>query len=188
MHNSRNYTRLSLMISLPMAAALTLAGCGTTQTPTTDTSPTQEASINATDVQETLSKISAELGEDFVQGWVADGKIHVSTTNAQAQETIEAAGAQAHVVKYSSEQVRQGITHIMQWQSQQDPDIAGAIHGYSLDPESGGITLSVEPSQRERIESSLTKDKPAGEIPLTFRDSSGISSPAAGNASATGTL
>ncbi|WP_120990616.1 hypothetical protein [Arthrobacter sp. AG1021] len=123
-------------------------------------------------------RLSGELGDEFVQGWIQDGKLHVAATSDTAVKAIEQAGAVGHLVEYSNAQLREGISRIMAWQAKQEPRLRSAIHAYTLNPRTGGLTLAVDPSQRQAVQDALAKDNPVGTIPLDFTDSSGPASPA----------
>lgn len=168
-------------------AVLALSACGgmTGQTPTED-QPTQEQTQPAEENvdQEALLRIqdqlSASLGTSFVQGWIQDGKMHIATTDQATTQEIESAGAVPVVVDFNAQQLREGIVQIMNWQAQQPDPIRTAIHGYELNGMEGGLTLRVDPGHIEELKQLLDEAKPAGEIPLNFAPSSGISTPAAG--------
>lgn len=168
--------------------ALLLSGCGQQDAaPQASTQPTQGTSTrtptNGADVdQEALltanEQLASQLGDDYVQGWIEDGKLHVSTTSDAAVAAIEAAGAVGHLVDFDSAQLRDGISKIMAWQAKQPAGLRSAIHAYTLNPRTGGLSLAVDAAQREELERALAEDQPAGAIPLDFTDSSGPASPA----------
>ncbi|WP_313814043.1 hypothetical protein [Glutamicibacter sp.] len=169
-----------------VAALLTIGvtGCGEVSNPAQSPEQTSNAapsSSGGTVDQEALLKtrdqLANELGDTFVQGWIENGELHVSTTSEDALKTIEDAGAIGHVVQYSNADLREGIAKIMQWQGTQESGIRSGIYAYSLNPNTGGITLSVDPEQKEAIQDGLAKDMPAGQIPLDFKDSTGLATP-----------
>ncbi|WIV45455.1 hypothetical protein [Glutamicibacter nicotianae] len=128
---------------------------------------------------QTNDQLSEALGDDYVQGWIKDGKLNVSTTSEDQLATIEQAGAVGHLVQFSSEELRSAISEIMKWQSKQENSVRNAIHAYTLNPETGGITLSVDKSQLEAVEKLIDDEKPIGEIPVDYKESGGIMTPAA---------
>ena len=184
-------TRISAITASTLAAALLLAGCGDSGgTPQSSTKPSAATSSPAASDSSTggsmdqaallkiNDKLSTQLGQDYVQGWIKDGKLHVSTTNEQSVQSIKDAGAVAHVVQYSAAQLREAITKIVAWQASLDAPLGSSVHAYTLNPETGGLTLSVDPAHRAELEQKLGQDKPVGGIPVDFKDSSGIASPA----------
>lgn len=140
--------------------------------------PTKGADVDQTALLSLNERLSGELGDEFVQGWIQDGKLHVAANSDTAVKAIEQAGAVGHLVEYSNAQLREGISRIMAWQAKQEPRLRSAIHAYTLNPRTGGLTLAVDASQRQAVQDALAKDKPAGAIPLDFTDSSGPASPA----------
>lgn len=181
LNKTRSTPRLLALASTVAVVSVALSGCGQSQpsapeahsnTPSQTNSSENVVDQNA--LLEANDRLSAELADDYVQGWIQDGRLNVSTTNAAQTKAIEAEGAVAHVVQFSAEQLREGISKITKWQSQQDDVIRNSIHGYTLDPSSGGLILSVDPTHQQDVEAKLAKDKPAGEIPLGYQNSGGI--------------
>lgn len=179
------------LASTAVMAGLLLTGCGqetdpgtqksaTTQ-PSASSQPTETSSENAVNQNALLElndRLSAILGDDFVQGWVVDGTLNVSTTNEDQVSVIEDAGATAHVVKFSSEELRAAISDIMDWQGQQENPVRSAIHAYTLNPVTGGITLSVDKNQLEAVKKLIEAETPVGDIPVDYKESGGLLSPA----------
>jgi len=189
--NARTSRTPLALASTALMASLLLTGCEQGSEPGTNepsdnqssnaSQPSENKSENAVDQNALLKindKLSADLGDNYVQGWMKDGKLHVSTTNEGELAAIEKAGAIGHLVKFSSKELRSGIEEVMKWQGQQEAPIRNSIHAYSLNPETGGITLSVDKSQIETITKLIEKDKPIGDIPVDFKPSGGIASPA----------
>ena len=158
-------TRISAITASTLAVALLLAGCGdsggrpqssTKPSAATSSPAASDSSTGGSMDQEALLKIndklSTQLGQDYVQGWIKDGKLHVSTTNEQSVQSIKDAGAVAHVVEYSGKQLREAITKIVAWQASLGMPLGSSIHAYTLNPETGGLTLSVEPNHRAELE------------------------------------
>ncbi|MCW4466246.1 hypothetical protein OK351_12130 [Glutamicibacter sp. MNS18] len=168
-------------------AALALSACGTptgstptaSESPDTETQPT-ESTVDQEALLQIQDKLSAELGQSFVQGWIQDGQMHVATTDESSTGQIEAAGAVPTVVEFNAQQLREGIAQIMNWQAQQDDPIRTAIHGYELNGKEGGLILRVDPGHIDEVKALLDEAQPAGQIPLSFAPSTGIASPAAG--------
>lgn len=190
--NTRTSRTPLALASTALMASLLLSGCGQEADPGTKESssaessassqPSQSASEKTVDqnaLLETNDKLSEELGDAYVQGWIEDGKLHVSTTDEARKNTIEQAGAVSHVVDFSREELREAINKIMRWQGQQQNPINSAIHAYMLNPETGGITLSVDKGQLDKVKELIAADKPIGDIPIDYKGSSGILSPAA---------
>lgn len=189
--NSRTSRTPLALASTALMASLLLTGCGQGTDPGTkessgsatsaSTAPSENQSENSVDQNALLKindKLSADLGENYVQGWIKNGKLHVSTTDEGQLAAIEEAGAVGHIVKHSSQELRQAIEKIMTWQGKQENPIRNSIHAYSLNPETGGITLSVDKSQIEAITKLIEADQPVGDIPVDFKSSGGIGSPA----------
>lgn len=178
--------QLMTLASGATIAVLALSGCGSDSTPAspTESQPStatpSEDSVNQEALLATNDELSASLGDAYVQGWIEDGELHVATTDGSKVAEIEAAGAVAKVVDFSAAQLREGINEIMRWQAGQDAEIRNSIHGYSISAKDGGLSLRVDPNHIEEVQSLLEKDKPAGDIPLSFTPSSGIASRAAG--------
>lgn len=181
-----------VLASSAAIAALMLTGCGQEPAPGTQTSTSAEASESAqqsdnsngsTVDQDALLQIndqlSETLGDEYVQGWVKDGQLHVSTTNEKQLAAIETAGAVGHLVQFSNEELRSAIQEIMKWQGKQENPVRSAIHAYTLNPETGGITLSVDKSQLEEVQKLIEADQPVGDIPVDYKPSGGIMTPAA---------
>ena len=179
------------LASTALMASLLLTGCGQGTDPGANKSsdsqssnaaqPSDNQSENAVDQEtllETNDQLSTQLGDAYVQGWIKDGKLHVSTTSEGKLSAIKEAGAEGHVVPYSNKELRSAISEIMKWQSQQQNPINSSIHAYTLNPETGGITLSVDKSQIDAITKLIEKDKPIGDIPVDFKPSGGIATPA----------
>ncbi|PJJ43721.1 hypothetical protein ATK23_0921 [Glutamicibacter mysorens] len=193
MNSNARTSRTPIMLASTAAmAALLLTGCGQGTDPGTQPSAsatasessqqTDNSSENAVDqdaLLQTNDQLSEALGDDYVQGWIKDGKLNVSTTSEEQLSTIEEAGAVGHLVQFSSEELRSAISEIMKWQSKQENPVRNAIHAYTLNPETGGITLSVDKSQLEAVEKLIDDEKPIGEIPVDFKESGGIMTPAA---------
>ncbi|WP_334121609.1 hypothetical protein [Glutamicibacter sp.] len=189
--NARTSRTPLALASTALMASLLLSGCGQGTDPgTKETSGTQSTttaestdtqSENAVDQNALLTandKLSTELGDDYVQSWIKDGKLHVSTTKESQLSVIENAGAVAHLVKYSSAELRSAIEDIMAWQGKQENPIRSSIHAYSLNPETGGITLSVDKTQMDAVSKLIEQDNPVGDIPVDYKVSGGIASPA----------
>lgn len=193
MNSNARTSRTPIMLASTAAmAALLLTGCGQGTDPGTQPSAsttasessqqTDNSSENAVDqdaLLQTNDQLSEALGDDYVQGWIKDGKLNVSTTSEDQLATIEQAGAVGHLVQFSSEELRSAISEIMKWQSKQENPVRNAIHAYTLNPETGGITLSVDKSQLEAVEKLIDDEKPIGEIPVDYKESGGIMTPAA---------
>ncbi|UYQ78915.1 hypothetical protein OF385_07190 [Glutamicibacter sp. JL.03c] len=189
--NARTSRTPLALASTALMASLLLTGCGQGTDPDASTSsgsessnatqPSENKSESAVDqdaLLETNDQLSMQLGDAYVQGWIKDGKLHVSTTNEDKLSAIKEAGAEGHVVQYSNKELRSAIRKIMKWQAQQPNPVRSSIHAYSLNPETGGITLSVDKSQIDAITKLIEKDKPMGDIPVDFKPSGGIASPA----------
>ncbi|WP_345474293.1 hypothetical protein QMQ05_07440 [Glutamicibacter ectropisis] len=189
--NARTSRTPLALASTALMASLLLSGCGQGTDPgTKETSgaqsssaaePTETQSENSVDQNALLDandKLSTDLGDDYVQSWIKDGKLHVSTTKESQLSVIEDAGAVAHLVKYSSAELRSAIEDIMAWQGKQENPIRSSIHAYSLNPETGGITLSVDKTQMDAVSKLIEQDKPVGDIPVDYKVSGGIASPA----------
>ena len=125
-------------------------------------------------------RLSSSLGAAYVQGWIENDELHVATSDQSKAQEIEEAGAVAEVVDFSSQQLRDAIGEIMSWQSKQEPEIANAIHGYSISAKDGGLILRVDSKHLDQVRQMLEQDQPAGDVQLTFTPSSGIASPAGG--------
>ena len=193
MNSNARTSRTPIMLAFTAAmAALLLTGCGQGTDPGTQPSAsttasessqqTDNSSENAVDqdaLLQTNDQLSEALGDDYVQGWIKDGKLNVSTTSEDQLATIEQAGAVGHLVQFSSEELRSAISEIMKWQGKQENSVRNAIHAYMLNPETGGITLSVDKSQLEAVEKLIDDEKPIGEIPVDYKESGGIMTPAA---------
>ena len=193
MNSNARTSRTPIMLASTAAmAALLLTGCGQGTDPGTQPSAsttasessqqTDNSSENAVDqdaLLQTNDQLSEALGDDYVQGWIKDGKLNVSTTSEEQLSTIEEVGAVGHLVQFSSEELRSAISEIMKWQSKQENPVRNAIHAYTLNPETGGITLSVDKSQLEAVEKLIDDEKPIGEIPVDYKESGGIMTPAA---------
>lgn len=167
--------------------AFALTGCGSdTGTPTapeesqTQEQQTPESSVDHEQLLNLNDQLSSSLGAAYVQGWIQDDKLHVATNDESKVQEIEEAGAVAEFVKFSSQQLRDAIGKIMAWQAEQEPEIANAIHGYSISAKDGGLILRVGSKHLDQVKELMEKDQPAGEIKLTFTPSSGIASPAVG--------
>lgn len=183
------HTARRLPVGLAASAAvvaLALTGCGQQQAapqapqapPTATQTSTSGAEMDVSALLQTNEQLAAQLGDEYVQGWIEDGKLHVAATSDGAVKAIEQAGAVGHLVDFSNAQLREGISQIMAWQAKQEPRLRSAIHAYTLNPRTGGLTLAVDASQRQAVQDALAKDQPAGGIPLDFTDSSGPASPA----------
>ncbi len=165
---------------------LVLAGCGAqepaaevTENPsTTQSSSNGAATVDQNALLSTNEQLAQELGAAYVQGWIQDGQLNVSVTSDDALKTVEDAGAVGHLTQFSSDELREGISQIMAWQATQPTQLRTSIHAYTLNPSTGGITLAVDPAQRDAVETALAEDKPAGQIPLDFTDSAGPATPA----------
>ena len=184
MRSTHTARRLPVTLAASAAVvALLLTGCGQQQAAPQDSPTPTQTSTSGADVDDSAlldanEQLAAQLGDEYVQGWIEDGKLHVAATSDAAVKAIEQAGAVGHLVDFSNAQLREGISQIMAWQAKQEPRLRSAIHAYTLNPRTGGLTLAVDPSQRQAVQDALAKDKPAGAIPLDFTDSSGPASPA----------
>lgn len=170
------------LASTAVVAGLLLSGCGQASTSGEEMSKTtnSENVVDQNALLETNDTLSADLGDSYVQGWIVDGKLNVSTTDESQMKAIEDAGAKAHLVKFSTEDLRKGITDVMKWQAGLEAPLNSSIHGYTLNPQTGGLTLQVDSSHLEEIKALVEKDKPMGEIPVEFKNSGGIAKPANG--------
>lgn len=192
----KSHAPATKIAGLVAATALLLSACGQAEQPaSSSTKPGAVESTASTSTPEdtggaldqgamlaTNEQLAEELGDRYVQGWIEGDALHVSTNDEAAMQIIKDAGAIGHLVDFSAQELRDGISKIMKWQSsQKDPALRTSIHSYTLNPESGGLTLSVDPAQREAVETALAKDKPAGDIPLDFKTSGGIATPAVGS-------
>lgn len=164
------------LASTAVVAGLMLSGCGqATTSGEGSTEPTSsENVVDQNALLETNDSLSASLGDSYVQGWIEEGKLNVSTTDESQMKAIEDAGAQAHLVNYSTEDLRQGINDVMKWQVGLEAPLNTAIHGYTLNPQNGGLTLQVDASHMDEIKKQLDADKPLGDIPVDFTESGGI--------------
>lgn len=164
------------LASTAVVAGLMLSGCGqATTSGEGSTEPTSsENVVDQNALLETNDSLSATLGDSYVQGWIEEGKLNVSTTDESQMKAIEDAGAQAHLVNYSTDDLRQGINDVMKWQAGLEAPLNTAIHGYTLNPQNGGLTLQVDASHMDEIKKQLDADKPLGDIPVDFTESGGI--------------
>ena len=190
--NARTSRTPIMLASTAAMAALLLTGCGQGTDPgaqarasATASEPSQQtenSSGNTMDqdaLLQTNDQLSEALGDEYVQGWIKDGQLNVSTTSEEQLSAIEEAGAIGHLVQFSSEELRSAISEIMKWQGKQENPVRTAIHAYTLNPETGGITLSVDKSQLDEVQKLIETEKPIGEIPVDYKQSGGIMSPAA---------
>lgn len=168
------------LASTAVVAGLMLSGCGqSTTSGEGSTEPTSsENVVDQNALLETNDSLSATLGDSYVQGWIEEGKLNVSTTDENQMKTIEDAGAQPHLVKYSTDDLRQGIKDVMKWQVGLKAPLNTAIHGYTLNPQNGGLSLQVDSSHMDEIKTLFEQDKPLGDIPVDFQKSGGIGKPA----------
>ena len=172
--------------SVAAVSALFLTGCGqaTDASGSKSVESNTEASETNVDINELLAQrddLAASLGDGFVQSWITDGKLNVSVTKDVDGSAAKSSGAVVHVVDYSAAQLREGITNIMKWQAELDDPLRTSIYGYSLNPSNGGLALSADPSHLEELKKKLQADKPAGDIPVEFREGTGLATPAATN-------
>lgn len=171
-----------------LVAVLALSACGSEAGTPTASETTSTASISAApnesqdpqllQLNETLKET---LGDKYSEAWIADNKLHVAVTDQAAEDTVNAAGAVAHLAKYSAAELEAAIGKIMAWQREQGGDIATAIHRYLPSGRDGSITLAVDHAQLQAIKEGLDKAGVTGGIALKFQDSAGPASPAAGN-------
>lgn len=168
---------------LTFALSACASGGGAPSTPSNSASEEQQTPESAVDHEQLLNlndRLSSSLGAAYVQGWIENDELHVATSDQSKAQEIEEAGAVAEVVDFSSQQLRDAIGEIMSWQSKQEPEIANAIHGYSISAKDGGLILRVDSKHLDQVRQMLEQDQPAGDVQLTFTPSSGIASPAAG--------
>ncbi|MGO2053227.1 hypothetical protein ACT3UD_06365 [Glutamicibacter sp. 287] len=175
-YKSPSARRSLALASTAVVAGLMLSGCGQASTSGEGTTePTgSENVVDQNALLETNDALSATLGEDYVQGWIEDGKLNVSTTDESQMKAIEEAGAQPHLVEYSADDLRQAIKDVMKWQAGLESPLNVSIHGYTLNPKIGGLTLSVDSSHLEEIKTLLETEKPLGGVPVEFQKSGGI--------------
>lgn len=176
-----NRKMMSIVLAATMAGALGMSACKPAQDPETPAS-SQAASQPAT-VEETNNllqlndSLRTELGDAYSDSWIEGAQLHVAVTTESAAATVKAAGATAHLVTLDAAQLETALQAVMTWRSSLPADQGAAIHKVIPDGRTGTVTVFVAPDQLDAVAQAAAASKPAGDVPLLFKESAGLASP-----------
>ncbi|MDD0859823.1 hypothetical protein NHF46_23295 [Arthrobacter alpinus] len=95
-------------------------------------------------------------------------------TTEAAAATVKAAGAISHLVTLDAAQLETALQAVMAWRSSLPTEQGAAIHKVIPDGRTGTVTVYVAPEQLDTVAKSAAADKPAGDVPLLFKESTGL--------------
>lgn len=181
--NNRKMT--SMILAVTMAGALGMSACKPTQDPETPAasqtaSPTntQPATVEETNnLLQLNDSLRTELGDAYSDSWIEGAQLHVAVTTESAAATVKAAGAIAHLVTLDAAQLETALQDVIAWRNSLPADQSAAIHKVIPDGRTGTVTVFVAPDQLDAVAQAAAASKPAGDVPLLFKESAGLASP-----------
>lgn len=168
----------AIVLTATLAGALGMSACKPTQDPETPAA-TQSASPSASTEQTNTmlalnDSLRSELGAAYSDSWIEGNQLHVAVTTESAAATVKAAGAISHLVTLDAAQLETALQAVMAWRSSLPTEQGAAIHKVIPDGRTGTVTVYVAPEQLDTVAKSAATDKPAGDVPLLFKESTGL--------------
>lgn len=181
--NNRKMT--SIVLAATMAGALGMSACKPTQEPVapgTEQSASQSASKSATaeetnNLLQLNNSLRTELGDAYSDSWIEGAQLHVAVTSESAVTTVTDAGAISHLVTLDAAQLETALQAVMTWRGSLPSEQGAAIHKVIPDGRTGTVTVFVAPDQLDAVAQAAAASKPAGDVPLLFKESAGLASP-----------
>ncbi len=123
-------------------------------------------------------RLREELGDDYSQGWIESGELHVAVTTEEAADRAADAGAVPQIVQLNRHQLEQAVKSLAAWQAALEPELAVSIHRINSDGRTGEVTIAVAEGKVAAVEEALEKDNPTGSVPVVIVISDGLATPA----------
>lgn len=165
------------VLAATMAGALGMSACKPADGPK---SPSASQSVSAADTNRLLQlndSLREKLGADYSDSWIEGGQLHVAVTSEAAAAAATEAGAVAQLVTRDAAALESALQAVMAWRASLPSELGNAIHKVTTNGRAGTVEISVAPDQADAVKAAAEADKPAGDVPLVFKDSPGLATP-----------
>lgn len=165
------------VLAVTLAGALGMSACKSVEGPK---APSPPQSANAADTNRLLQlndSLREKLGADYADSWIEGAQLHVAVTSESAAAAVTEAGALAQLVTLDAAALETALQAVMAWRASLPAELRNAIHKVTTNGQTGSVDVSVAPAQMDAVKVAATAEKPAGAVPLTFKDSPGLATP-----------
>lgn len=172
--NSRKIT--AAVLAATMVGALGMSACKPAEDPGSPTA-TQSSTAQTNELLQLNDSLREQLGDDYSDAWIEGDRLYVAVTTDAAAKIVADAGAVATLVKFDAAQIETALQAVMAWRAGLPADLGAAIHKVTTDGRTGSVQIAVDPSQMDAVKAAASKDKPAGDVTLLVKESSGLATP-----------
>ena len=184
-----NKKMAAAMLAATLTGALGMSGCATPEnagspsSAATHTAPAPsaaDATPSSADSGALLllnDSLRAQLGEAYSDSWIAENSLHVAVTDESAAAVVSAAGAIPILVTINAQQLEAALQAVAAWQATLPADLGTAIHKVIPDGKTSTLTLYVAAEHLDAVAQAAARDKPAGDVPLVIKESTGLATP-----------
>ncbi len=185
----KNKKMAAAMLAATLTGALGMSGCATPEEAGSSSSAaTHTASVpgaaNATPIASDSGALlllndtlRAQLGAAYSDSWIEENSLHVAVTDESAAAVVSAAGAIPKLVTINAKQLEAALQAVTAWQATLPADLGGAIHKFIPDGNTSTLTLYVAAEHLDAVAQAAANDKPAGDVPLVIKESTGLATP-----------
>lgn len=167
----------SAAMALLLAGAFAVTSCSSAVEPEPG-GASQAASIaESNKLLQLNDALKTQLGEQYSDSWIEDKQLHVAVTSQAAADTVTKAGAVPHLVTADAAALEAALQAVTAWRTALPQEQGAAIHSIMLNPKLGSVEISVAPEQLAAVKAAAEAEQPAGDVPLTFKDSPGLATP-----------
>lgn len=162
------------VLAATLAGALGMSACTPAENPE---APDASQTASAADTNRLLQlndSLREKLGADYSDSWIEGGQLHVAVTSESAAAVATEAGAVAQLVTQDAAALEAALQAVMAWRASLPAELGNAIHKVTTNGRAGIVEVSVAPNQADAVKAAAQADRPAGDVPLVFKDSSGL--------------
>lgn len=184
-----NKKMAAAMLAATLTGALGMSGCATpddagspssTASSTAPAPSAADATPGAADSGALLllnSSLREQLGEAYSDSWIEGDSLHVAVTDESAAKIVSAAGAIPKIVTINAQQLDTALQAVTAWQATLPADQGSAIHKLIPDGSTSTLTIYVAPEHLDAVAQAAANDKPAGNVALVIKESTGLATP-----------
>ena len=167
----------SIVLAATMAGALGMSACKPTQRQESPAASQQASPEESSTLLALNESLRSELGDAYSDSWIEGNQLHVAVTTEAAASIVKAAGAIPKLVTIDAAQLETALQAVLAWRNTLPTEQGAAIHKVIPDGRTGTVTVFVAPDQLSSVEAAAAAAKPAGDVPLVFKESAGLASP-----------
>lgn len=165
------------VLAASMAGTLGMSACKPADGPETPASSQAASAADTNRLLQLNDSLREKLGADYADSWIEGAQLHVAVTTESAAAVVTKAGAVAKLVTVDAAALEAALQAVMAWRASLPAELGNAIHNVATNGRNGSVEVSVAPGQADAVKAAAESDKPAGDVPLTFKDSPGLATP-----------